>query len=784
MENDDAIIYLGETNFRGKAVKFGIKSKDRTKHMYVIGKSGVGKSTLLENMAVQDIQQGRGLGFLDPHGGSADKLLEYIPEHRRKDVIYFAPFDTDHPISFNVMEDVGPDKRHLVADGLLSAFKKIWVDSFSARMETILRNTLLALLETPESTLLGVNRMLSDKDFRKWVVSQIKDDSVRSFWINEYGKWDPKYATEAGAAIQNKIGQFTANPIIRNIIGQPRSSFDFREAMDSKKILILNLSKGRMGDESAALVGAMLITKIYLAAMSRADATAEQMSRLPSFSFYADEFQNFANDSFANILSEARKYKLALTLAHQYVEQLPETIQSAVKGNMGSMIIFRVGATDAELFEKEFAPVFLAEDFTNLGFAQMYLRISIDGIGSKPFSASSLPPIPVMPNSEDLRQSIIQDSRAQYSRPREQVEAFIGDWFHKSFAAERPARAPGEDPGLDAFMEDDKPKTPKNVFRASDPFVPRKPMTPATSTPVSAAPGTPHSTQSQPVAASPQPIQSTPVTPTPTTPVARQEEEVPEVRPQKLFVSGDLGSLLNQLDPTVPVVGTMEKVEANTPEAPKAPTPAARPIQNPQPSIQPQRQPILVKTVAKPAAPMPPVQPVPTPEQSARTPILVKATPVVPTTPVVRPAPTAVTKPVVAAQPQLRPSVPIQQARPTPVPQKPAAPFVSTLTPKPVLGAQADKSAPSESRDALRDILQQAMKTAAVEPKLEVPKPEPLVEIKPEIPASPIIQPTPIAQPIPEPIISAPKSVQQSITDFRPKAVKEVPEDILRRILE
>ena len=266
MENDQAVTYLGQTNFRGKETKFGIKAVDRTKHMYVIGKSGTGKSTFLENMAVQDIQAGRGIGFLDPHGGSADKLLEFIPDERRQDVIYFAPFDTDYPISFNVMEDVGPDKRHLVADGLLSAFKKIWVDSFSARMEHILRNTLLALLEVPGSTLLGVNRMLSDKDFRKWVVAQIKDDSVRSFWVDEYGKWDQKYATEAGAAIQNKIGQFTSNPIVRNIIGQPKSSFDFREAMDAKKILILNLSKGRMGDENAALVGAMLITKIYLVA--------------------------------------------------------------------------------------------------------------------------------------------------------------------------------------------------------------------------------------------------------------------------------------------------------------------------------------------------------------------------------------------------------------------------------------------------------------------------------------------------------------------------------------
>jgi hypothetical protein len=439
MENPQAITYLGTTNFRSPSVKFGIKAIDRARHMYVIGKSGTGKSTFIENMAIQDIQAGNGLAVLDPHGGTADKLLEYIPEWRRNDVIYFAPFDTEFPISFNVMEDPGDaDKRTKVADGLLSAFKKIWVDAWSARMEYILLNTVLALLEYPDSTLLSINRMLTDKDFRKSVVSHITNHSVKAFWIDEYGKWDPKYANEAGAAIQNKIGQFVANPIIRNMIGQPKSSIDFRQIMDGRKIFIANLSKGRMGDQNSGLIGAMIITKIYLAAMSRAELAPQVMSRMPSFFFYADEFQNFANDSFTNILSEARKYKLCLTLAHQYVNQLPETLRDAIVGNVGSMVIFRIGPDDAELFEKQFSPVFVAEDFTNLGFRQMYMSISIDGTASKPFSAMSLD---MMQNTADgvrIRQEVTELSRQQYTQSREGVEQAISNFYNSKTTAAKP----------------------------------------------------------------------------------------------------------------------------------------------------------------------------------------------------------------------------------------------------------------------------------------------------------------------------------------------------------
>jgi len=423
MQDPNEISYFAETDARNKRIPFGIKAKDRTRHVYVIGKTGMGKSTLLENMAVQDLKNGNGICFIDPHGKTADLLMEYVPEHRINDVLYFAPFDTDHPISFNVMEDVGYDKRHLVVSGLMSSFKKIWQDAWSARMEYILSNALLALLEYPDSTLLSVNKMLADKPFREKVVANITDVSVRSFWVDEFAKYTDRFAAEATPAIQNKIGQFTANPLIRNIIGQPNSSFDIRKMMDERKIIIINLSKGRIGELNAQLLGSMLVTKIYLAAMSRADMNEEELDKLPNFYLFVDEFQSFANESFADILSEARKYKLNLTIAHQYIEQMPEEVRYAVFGNVGTLITFRVGATDAEYLEKEFAPVFLAQDIVNLGFTQIYLRLMIDGIGSSPFSAKTLPPI--AKDERHFVQEIIDASRRQYARPRAMVEEEI-----------------------------------------------------------------------------------------------------------------------------------------------------------------------------------------------------------------------------------------------------------------------------------------------------------------------------------------------------------------------
>lgn len=425
-ENPEQITYFATTNSRGKETPFGIKRKDRARHMYIIGKTGMGKSTLLENMAIQDIRNGEGMAFIDPHGSTADRILEYVPKHRMNDVVYFAPFDMDYPVAFNVMEDVGYDKRHLVVSGLLSAFRKIWVDAWSARMEYILSNTLLALLEYPGATLLDVNRMLINKNFRKKVVDNVQDPLVKSFWVDEFANYTDRYTQDATPAIQNKVGQFTSNPLIRNIVGQPKSSFDIREIMDERKILIMNLSKGRVGEVNATLLGSMLVTKIYLAAMSRADVSADTLRNLPHFYFYVDEFQNFANESFSDILSEARKYKLNLTIAHQYVEQMEEEVRDAVFGNVGTTVAFRVGPFDAETLEKIFEPQFSATDLVNLGFAQIYLTLMIDGVGSPPFSATTLPPWD--PPPERYTEDVIAASRAQFGKPRAEVQNTIDEW--------------------------------------------------------------------------------------------------------------------------------------------------------------------------------------------------------------------------------------------------------------------------------------------------------------------------------------------------------------------
>lgn len=460
--NENRITYFAETDARNKRLKFGIKAKDRTKHVYVIGKTGMGKSTMLENMAVQDIQNGEGMCFIDPHGKTADLLLEYVPKERIRDVIYIAPFDVEYPISFNVMESVDPAKRHLVVSGLMSTFKKIWEDAWSARMEYILTNTLLALLEAPGSTLLGVNRMLSDKEYRKEIISHVTDPSVRAFWVKEFANYTERMAAEAVPAIQNKVGQFTANPLIRNMIGQPVSSFDFRQAMDSRKIIIINLSKGRIGDENMKLLGGLLVTKIYLAAMSRADVPDRVMKMLPNFYLFVDEFQNFANASFADILSEARKYKLNLTIAHQYIEQMDEIVKPAVFGNVGTMIAFRVGATDAEALEQEFAPTFEIEDLVNLGAFQIYLKLMIDGLSSSPFSAKTLNAIP-HPDTSYMNE-IIASSREQFSRPRAEVEAAVIKFHEPTVPAKKvpaPTTAPATAPATTPI------KTPNSTTHGS-----------------------------------------------------------------------------------------------------------------------------------------------------------------------------------------------------------------------------------------------------------------------------------------------------------------------------
>lgn len=420
---DNPVILFGEVDFRNHRQHFGIKMDDRRRHMYVIGKSGMGKSELLKNLAIQDIQEGRGLAFIDPHGDPVEDLLDYIPRERINDVIYVNPADMQYPISFNVLEHVDYDQRHLVADGLMGVFKKIWVDQWSARMEYILNNVVLALLEVPGTTLLGINRMMSEKEYRKGIVAQIKDTEVKAFWTQEFASWNDRYAADATAAIQNKIGQFVSNPLIRNIVGQVDSSFDIREAIDDKKIFLMNISKGRIGEDASRLLGAMFITRIQLAAMSRVDVPKHQR---PDFSLMVDEFQNFATAAFANILSEARKFNLSLIVAHQYVNQMSEEVRDAIFGNVGTIIAFRVGAEDAELLEKEFAPVFAAQDIVNLGKRDIYLKLAIDGISSNAFAARTMDTF--QPLEQSTREEVINASRHSYGRPRADVEAAIEKW--------------------------------------------------------------------------------------------------------------------------------------------------------------------------------------------------------------------------------------------------------------------------------------------------------------------------------------------------------------------
>ncbi|PIQ98348.1 MAG: hypothetical protein COV64_01750 [Candidatus Nealsonbacteria bacterium CG11_big_fil_rev_8_21_14_0_20_39_9] len=430
MEGNE-ITYFGVTTFRNQKKRFGIKIDDRRRHVYVVGKTGMGKTEMLVNMAIQDIQAGRGVGFVDPHGEAAERLLDFVPSGRVNDVIYFNPADLGYPIAFNVMEKVDVEHRHLVASGLMGVFQKIWPDVWSARMEYILNNCILALLEYPGSTLLGVNRMLADPDYRKKVVDGVTDPVVKSFWLQEFARYTQRYEVEATAAIQNKVGQFISNPLIRNIIGQVKSKIDMRRLMDEGKILIANISKGRIGEDNSRLLGALVVTKLQLSAMSRVD-TPEEKRR--DFYLYVDEFQNFATEAFCNILSEARKYRLSLILGNQYLAQLDEMtaggrstmVRDAVFGNVGTIVSFRIGAEDAEYMEKEFVPEFLASDFVNLEKYNIYLKLMIDGLAGRPFSAETLSPAPKP--AESYGEKIIKVSRERYSTSRDIIEEKIAKW--------------------------------------------------------------------------------------------------------------------------------------------------------------------------------------------------------------------------------------------------------------------------------------------------------------------------------------------------------------------
>ncbi len=429
---------IGITDYRGEERRFGIKADDRRRHVYVIGKTGVGKSTLLENMIVSDIQSGKGIGVVDPHGELAEHILHYVPEERVEDVIYFDAGDLEHPIGFNPFEEVSVERRHLLASGMMGVFKKIWPDVWSARMEYILSNTVLALLENPSSTVLGILRMFSDRRYRDEIVNHIEDPVVKHFWKEEFAQYTQRLQIEAVAAIQNKVGQFVTNPLLRNILGQPRSAIDMREVMDSGKILIVNLSKGQVGEDNTALLGSLIVTKLQLAAMSRGDMPLHE---LRDFVLYVDEFQNFATDSFANILSEARKYRLNLVLAHQYINQLVHDngntrVRDAIFGNVGTLVCFRIGAADAEFLEPEFGPQYTAQDLVNLAKHHVIIKMMIDGITSQPFSARTFPP--PTPPEHSQKETIVEYSQRRYGSPRSYVEEKLrAEWQDERLAVER-----------------------------------------------------------------------------------------------------------------------------------------------------------------------------------------------------------------------------------------------------------------------------------------------------------------------------------------------------------
>jgi len=434
------ITVFAETNFRNQYRQFGIKTDDRRRHMYLIGKTGMGKSTILENMIVDDIRSGKGVMVVDPHGDLAEKIIEYIPSGRVNDVIYFNPSDIDYPIAFNIIEQVEPHLRHLVASGLIGVFKKLWADSWGPRLEYILRNAILAVLDYPGATLLAITRMLSDKSFRKKVIEKIQDPVVKSFWVNEFSGYANNFASEAVSPIQNKVGQFLSSALIRNIVGQVKSSIDLREVMDNGKILIMNLSKGRIGEDNSALLGAMMITKVQLSAMSRVNILEKDRK---DFYLYIDEFQNFTTDSFANILSEARKYRLNLIMAHQYIEQLGEIVKPAVFGNVGTLVVFRVGATDAEELVKEFTPVFTEEDLVNLAKYEFYIKLMIDGISSDPFSARGRAPLTEEEKTGN-KEKVIKVSRERYAKQRAAIEEKINRWHTNDGTEEKIEKRPSE----------------------------------------------------------------------------------------------------------------------------------------------------------------------------------------------------------------------------------------------------------------------------------------------------------------------------------------------------
>ncbi len=410
------------TNYHNNFVPFGIRREDRRRHLYAVGKSGSGKSKLLELLIHEDIVNGEGVAVLDPHGDLIDNIMRFIPKDRTEDVVLLDPSDISFPIAFNPLEKVEEAYKMQVTIGFLQIFKKLFGTNWSDRLEHVLRYTTLALLDSPNTTVLSILKMLTDKNYRQKIVSRIQDSVVKSFWVSEFAAWSEKFDADAITPLLNKVGQFVATNMIRNMIGQPVTKFDIREIMDKKKILLMKVSKGLLGEENSSLIGAMFITKLYQAAMSRADTPEEERT---DFYLYVDEFQNFATDTFAEILSEARKYRLNLTLAHQYMGQLNDVVRKTVFGNVGSMISFRVGAEDAVILAEEYNPIFKERDIINLGVREFYVKMSVNGELREAFSGRTLDAPHI---KDDFTKEIIAASRRKYCVPRKEVEEMLSKW--------------------------------------------------------------------------------------------------------------------------------------------------------------------------------------------------------------------------------------------------------------------------------------------------------------------------------------------------------------------
>jgi hypothetical protein len=438
LEHQDAIP-VGITNFRGSSAAFGLLPNDRRRHMYIIGKTGMGKTTILENMIYDDIKKGRGVAIIDPHGDLADTLISNIPKSRTNDVILFDPSDQAYPIAFNMFDNVRKDLQPIVASGLISIFKKMFSESWGPRLEYILRNTILTLLLVPDSTIMSIPLMLTLKSFRQKVVAKLEDPILAKFWTSEFEVMDSRQMTEAVSPILNKVGQFLSSSLLRNMLGQPKNAFTLRWLMDNQKIFIVNLSKGLIGEDASQLLGAMMVTKFQIDAMSRADVDESERK---DFYLYVDEFQNFATDSFAVILSEARKYRLNLVMANQYIEQITETVREAVFGNVGSLLSFQLGAHDAEhISEAMNEEIVTAEDLLNLRKYDIYTKILIDGMPSRVFSATTFPPIRSTNESlEQKKDVVLRVNREKYARPVDFVEKKIYEFNTRAIEAEKKYR--------------------------------------------------------------------------------------------------------------------------------------------------------------------------------------------------------------------------------------------------------------------------------------------------------------------------------------------------------